>query len=697
MGPHDRGGVVCHEGTDEYGGVVEVCRNSFDKPRFGFDGVFNEDCGQEQVYQTAAKPLLDEALLGHQCTLLCYGQSGSGKTHTLSSEDGITKKSLEYLFSSINPDTDTITLQCIQIYNEEIQDLTCPGLQQVFLRREQDGSTVLQGACFEECKDLNSSLAFVEGCKKNRSTALTRLNATSSRSHSCTIIRLRTELPDKSGVVSGTVTLVDLAGSERVSKTHSSGDRLQEAKFINQSLTHLGNVISCLISAKHAHIPYRDSTLTKLLQDSLGGSGKTSIIITLSPTPRSVWESLSTCQFGQRAMLVKTAPKVRREEDWKQKCQRLEKELASLNNESGYTKLVSDQFEAKTKNAQLTRTISELEDQLRAAHRQHKSDLLDREETIQQLQEDRSPEPVPTTTSTTQTEAEAPAVDYEELLNGLKEQIDKLTSAETRLTNTNTALQKDLNSKKAYIIELEKTLDRTETVLNHREADNSQLQKQVNSQTESMTNLSKELNEVKEAFSEELDNVVQEADGLRASKNKIKQRLTAATNNSKKEIEKLKSELESMHQSSMELKEIGQMQTHHLSQLKEEEDRWQEDRRRMQSQIESLNLVADKLAAQCATAEERLQKKEEECTSLINEVRFECSTRVRDAVNEMNSSESYIEAEQLRKEVKRLMRENRALSARVQDEVHKNKKLAAMKEQTEHRLALSLSQSLGLG
>ena len=732
MGPHDRGGVVCHEGTDEYGGVVEVCRNSFDKPRFGFSEVFDGESTQEMVYLQTAKPLIDEAIRGHQCTLMCYGQSGSGKTYTLSGEDGITIRSLEYLFSIVNSETDLITIQNIQIYNEEIQDLTCPGQEQVLLRRDADGVTMLQGANCKTCTSLDEANEFIVSCQNNRSTALTRMNATSSRSHSCLIIRLRTALQDGTGTVSGSLTFVDLAGSERVSKTHCSGDRLQEAKFINQSLSHLGNVVSSLSDAKHSHIPYRDSILTKLLQDSLGGSGKTSVIVTMSPTPVSVWESLSTCQFGQRAMKVKSEPKVRRQEDWRQKCIRLEQELLTLKNSitepqtvkeiprrttegnctESYTKLVSEQFESRTKNAQLIRTVEELETNLRAAQRQHKSDLLDREETIQQLQEqlsDTETSNQPTDSSNTQTDDSKPDYEtmYETLLIKLETResqlrdatsdIDQLRGAESRLQKTVSSLQKDNNSKQAYIVELERTLDRMESVLEKKESEYSIVATDVDAKDEKIAELEEQVSLIKTTYSEEVEALIEENEGLRNSKNNIKQRLVNTTETNKKEIRKLTDELGALHESSTELKDAEQTQTATLTKLRQEQVQWNEEKRKMESNIDSLNLVADKLASQCTIAEEKLQKRNDECTSIVNATRDECSTRVRNAVNELNSSESYVEAEYLRREMKRLTRENCALTARIQEEIHKNKKICAMKEETEHRLSISLSQSLGLG
>eukprot|EP00662_Eupelagonemidae_sp_cell21_P011085 gene11085-56350_t len=172
-----------------------------------------------------------------------------------------------------------------------------------------------------------------------RATGLTRMNACSSRSHACLVVNVTRTLPGaetggEACVVRGKLTLVDLAGSERVAKTGSTGERLEEAKSINLSLTTLGNVVAALIDPKATHVPYRDSKLTRLLEDSLGGIGKTSVIITVGPDVAHAGESAASCRFGERAMRVKTVSRVRREEDWRGKALRLEQELELARDEA---------------------------------------------------------------------------------------------------------------------------------------------------------------------------------------------------------------------------------------------------------------------------------------------------------------------------------------------------------------------------
>merc|ERR1712141_342331 len=154
--------------------------------------------------------------------------------------------------------------------------------------------------------------ALMERGWKNRSTGATLMNADSSRSHS--IFTINVEMMQTSGsdghIRKGKLNLVDLAGSERQSKTQATGDRLREANKINLSLSALGNVISALVDGKTKHIPYRDSKLTRLLQDSLGGNTKTMVVACLSPADNNYDETLSTLRYANRAKNIKNKPKI---------------------------------------------------------------------------------------------------------------------------------------------------------------------------------------------------------------------------------------------------------------------------------------------------------------------------------------------------------------------------------------------------
>eukprot|EP01065_Artemidia_motanka_P025916 TRINITY_DN30855_c0_g1_i1.p1 TRINITY_DN30855_c0_g1~~TRINITY_DN30855_c0_g1_i1.p1 ORF type:complete len:844 (+),score=287.70 TRINITY_DN30855_c0_g1_i1:95-2626(+) len=387
-------------------------RLSFESQEYPFDKVLGTDCGQLQVFDTTCVPLLEDVLKGHLCTLMAYGQTGTGKTHTLSNvggeDGGIIPRALAWLFERTGPDDD-VSLQYVEIYKEQLHDLLADGpdpgqgREALRVRQGEDGLVTLSGAVLRRVSSAAEACRVVRQGDRVRQTGLTKMNASSSRSHACLMLSV-TRTVTESGAecaVRGKITLVDLAGSERVAKTGSAGERLQEAKFINLSLTTLGNVVAALIDEKASYVPYRESNLTRLLQDSLGGVGKTSVIVTVGPDMSNAHESSNSCLFGQRAMKVSTTSRVHRVEDWRAKALRLEKQLAEAQEEAeglrvrlaaatrqqdgagraerrgsgqcrdsespGRTATIRENFELKAQVASLTRKVELLETERAAA------------------------------------------------------------------------------------------------------------------------------------------------------------------------------------------------------------------------------------------------------------------------------------------------------------------------------------------
>eukprot|EP00759_Apiculatamorpha_spiralis_P006448 PhF_6_TR13707/c0_g1_i1/m.22140/K10396/KIF5; kinesin family member 5 len=376
-----------------------------------FDGVFPPNCKQEEVFSQVAVPLLEDCLKGYSCTLFCYGQTGSGKTYTIGGENGIIPRSMRYIFERIEQERAdfeyTILLQYVQIYMEKLKDLFAPETDSGALNiRQDDAGVLLHGAKSCEVTSLQQMMSLYKVGESNRIVGATNMNAVSSRSHSCLIVsitkssrkpsafqdELDSEEGDDTVCLGGKMMFVDLAGSERVAKTGAEGMRLEEAKSINLSLTTLGNVIDALTNDAVRHIPYRDSKLTRLLQDSLG-KGKTSIIITLGPDPSHLLESHSSCMFGQRAMKVKTLASVHHQQDYKviamklqaaldqahttiQELQelvhKLQDQLAKAQNSPSQPSsnsdkhIVTENYELRAKNSALEKKIEEL--QLQSVH-----------------------------------------------------------------------------------------------------------------------------------------------------------------------------------------------------------------------------------------------------------------------------------------------------------------------------------------
>ena len=282
---------------------------------FTFDGVFPAETEQEKIFEIVAKPLINSALEGINGTIFCYGQTASGKTYTMEGVHndnnlmGVIPRMMQYVFYVIeqaNSDIEySVKCQYYQIYNEKIQDLLDIRKKDLAIREDKN-----KGIWVEDCTEIYVSsqeemyAVFKEG-SNNRTVSATNMNKGSSRSHSLFVVTLFQRNTITGSSKTGRIYFVDLAGSEKMSKTGiEGGTGLKEAQNINKSLMTLGMVINALTEGAK-HIPYRDSKLTRVLQESLGGNSMTNLVITCSPNFMNQSETLSTLRFGQRAKLIK--------------------------------------------------------------------------------------------------------------------------------------------------------------------------------------------------------------------------------------------------------------------------------------------------------------------------------------------------------------------------------------------------------
>jgi len=282
--------------------------------RFRFDHVFPPESQQGPVYEVIGKPLMAEIFNGFNATVFAYGQTGSGKTHTMmgvtgdADLKGIIPRLVEDLFAGIeNAESHfefTVKISYVEIYMEQINDLLDLGKRNLKLRENRKKETYIDGVTEVYVQSDMQVYEFMEEGNGNRSVACTKMNEASSRSHSVFLITLRCHNKNKGSKKNSKLVLVDLAGSEKVGKTEAAGQTLEEAKHINRSLTLLGVVISALTKGS-SHIPYRDSKLTRMLSDSLGGNSRTRLIVTASPSPFNYDETVSTLRFGVRAKEIK--------------------------------------------------------------------------------------------------------------------------------------------------------------------------------------------------------------------------------------------------------------------------------------------------------------------------------------------------------------------------------------------------------
>ena len=289
---------------------------------FPFDYVYGMDSTQREVYDQVAFPIVDSIFQGYNGTVFAYGQTGCGKTFTMMGivDDpnlrGIIPNAFSHIFGYIKTEGESkkFLVRCsfVEIYNEEVRDLLGDSSKKLEVRENPKKGTFVKDLTYVTIKDTDDTEKCLNKGNKNRHVGHTSMNDQSSRSHSLFTVYL--EIEEKGGdgngrIKSGKLNLVDLAGSERVGKTNATGQTFDEGKKINLSLTALGNVIDAL-SSNRKHIPYKDSKLTRLLADSLGGNTKTVMFANVSPASYNYEETIGTLRYASRAKLIKNAPKV---------------------------------------------------------------------------------------------------------------------------------------------------------------------------------------------------------------------------------------------------------------------------------------------------------------------------------------------------------------------------------------------------
>ncbi|XP_041811971.1 kinesin-like protein KIF17 [Chelmon rostratus] len=291
--------------------------------QFTFDGTYFIDQTTEQMYNEIAYPLVEGVTEGYNGTIFAYGQTGSGKSFTMQgvsepvAQRGVIPRAFEHIFESIQCAENTkflVRASYLEIYNEEIRDLLGSDTKQrLELKEHPERGVYVRDLSMHTVHSVGECERIIEQGWRNRAVGYTLMNKDSSRSHSIFTIHLEICSTDAAGqdhLRAGKLNLVDLAGSERQSKTGATGERLREATKINLSLSALGNVISALVDGRSKYIPYRDSKLTRLLQDSLGGNTRTLMIACLSPADNNYEESLSTLRYANRAKSIQNRPRI---------------------------------------------------------------------------------------------------------------------------------------------------------------------------------------------------------------------------------------------------------------------------------------------------------------------------------------------------------------------------------------------------
>lgn len=328
--------ITCNENRREVSAVQNIANKQIDRT-FAFDKVFGPASQQKELFEQSVSPIVHEVLEGYNCTIFAYGQTGTGKTYTMEGGGGRKLKNGEFpsdagvIPRAVRLIFDVLEAQCaeysmkvtfLELYNEEITDLLAleetskfiddKSKKPIALMEDGKGGVFVRGLEEEIVTTATEIYKILDKGSAKRRTAETLLNKQSSRSHSIFSITIHIKECTPEGeelIKCGKLNLVDLAGSENISRSGAREGRAREAGEINKSLLTLGRVINALVEHS-GHVPYRDSKLTRLLRDSLGGKTKTCIIATISPSISCLEETLSTLDYAHRAKNIKNKPEV---------------------------------------------------------------------------------------------------------------------------------------------------------------------------------------------------------------------------------------------------------------------------------------------------------------------------------------------------------------------------------------------------
>jgi kinesin family protein 3/17 len=400
--------------SENIGEALGASAALYNTHRFTFDRVFGEDADQSEVYGTSARHAVLSTLQGYNATILAYGQTGTGKTFSMEGYQGdqlrgIIPRAVDDIFSYIQNKANEnarflVRASYLQIYNDSISDLLRPDRTNLQIREDKKKGVFVEGLSEWIARSPREVFALMRRGSALRATSATRINEVSSRSHALFIIiveqneRVAEEDADTSegppapwppepegprtrqSFKVAKLNLVDLAGSERVRQSGAQGQRLEESKRINKSLSALGNVIAALTDRTgRAHIPYRDSKLTRILEDSLGGNCRTTMLATISPALEAFQETLSTLKFANRAKNIQNAPRINEDVDEKALLRRYERELKQLR----------ASLESRSQNVVDKSRLIEVEEQRRRAEQDKQHALQNVEVLARELQQEK--------------------------------------------------------------------------------------------------------------------------------------------------------------------------------------------------------------------------------------------------------------------------------------------------------------------
>ncbi|XP_031732634.1 kinesin-1 heavy chain-like [Anarrhichthys ocellatus] len=684
------------------------CVHIAGKP-YHFDRVFQSDTTQVQFYNAVAQKIVRDVLGGYNGTIFAYGQTSSGKTHTMegklhdSDMMGIIPRIVEDIFNYIYSMDENlefhIKVSYFEIYLDKIKDLLDMSKVNLSVHEDKNRVPYVKGCTerFVSCPD--EVMDAIDEGKSCRHVAVTNMNEHSSRSHSIFLINIKQENSQTGQKLTGKLYLVDLAGSEKVGKTGAEGTVLDEAKMINKSLSSLGNVISALAEGS-SYVPYRDSKMTRILQDSLGGNCRTTMVICCSPSAFNDAETRSTLMFGQRAKTIKNTVTLNVElttEQWKKKWERENEKNKTLKNtvtwleaelnrwRSGESVPVEDQFdkekakakvqaldstlnndktapapalstlpgvkltEAETQKygAEMAKLYKELDDKDDEINQQSQllesleQQMLDQEELLGSSRRDH--DILQTELNRLLAENEASKEEVKEVLQALEElavNYDQKSQEVEDKAQEFEALSEELNEKSSSLASIDSELQKLKEMTNHQ-------RKRV---TEMMSSLLKDLAEIGIAVGSN-DIKQQESSGLideeftmaRLFISKMKSEVKTMVKRSK-QLESSRAEsTQKMEETEMELIAFRLRVSQHEAKIKSLTDSLQnveQKKRQLEEHVDSLNEEIVRIKAQALLFPEKVNTMEKE-----NEI--QSAHEVKDAVEKQIQSHRQVHQKQI--------------------------------------------------
>ncbi|XP_058476535.1 kinesin-like protein KIF22 [Solea solea] len=309
---------LCVKGLDSQNLEIINWRNATETVKYHFDVFHGEQTTQQEVFLSSVKPVLPHILNGQNASVFAYGPTGAGKTHTMlgsSEQPGVIPRAVREVFKLVKAKDEgegweySIGMSYLEIYNEKVLDLLSPGSQDLPIREDKDKNILIPGLTHTTISSFSDFDKHFIPASLNRTTASTKLNQRSSRSHAILLIKVvRTQRALSHRQQTGKLYLVDLAGSEDNRRTGNQGIRLKESGAINLSLFTLSKVVDSLNSATAVRVPYRDSKLTRLLQDSLGGSAHSVMITNIAPEYKYYFDTFTALNFAAKSKLIVNKP-----------------------------------------------------------------------------------------------------------------------------------------------------------------------------------------------------------------------------------------------------------------------------------------------------------------------------------------------------------------------------------------------------